>query len=141
MKNAQVASVLRSKGLKVTAQRVLVCEILDGLTNHPDAEEVYQTALSHGERVPLGSIYRILGELEKHGIVRRHEFGGTRSRFELTTAAQHDHLVDTESGRVREFESKSIRDLVQQVAEAEGFELLEYELNLYCVPRKKRKET
>ncbi|MEM1230829.1 MAG: Fur family transcriptional regulator [Pseudomonadota bacterium] len=136
MEDAQLISGMRSKGLKVTPQRRLVCQILDQCDSHPDAREIHRLALGADEHISPGTVYRILHELEKHELIWRHEFGGGRSRYEKADPNRHDHLIDKETGCVVEFDSEIIQNSLREIAAAQGFELVNYELNLFCVKAK-----
>lgn len=126
---------LPAVGLKRTSQRRLVCRVLDDTAEHPDAPEIHRLVNEMSDTsISLSTVYRILAELEKQGLVQRREFGDLRGRYEKTTMARHDHLIDKKSGNVLGFEDPSIEAKLRKIADEAGYELLDYALNLFVVP-------
>ena len=61
MEQKQFQEILRDKGLKVTAQRLLVLEtIADHSDEHLTAEEIYELARRKYPEIGLATIYRTL---------------------------------------------------------------------------------
>ena len=59
-------------------------------------------------------------------------FDGSATRYELAKRPHHDHLIDVETGEVREFVSREIEHLQARVAEEYGYEIIAHRLELYC---------
>lgn len=128
---------LRQAGLKVTLPRLKILEILeDSKLRHMSAEDIYKQLLHLGEDIGLATVYRVLTQFEAAGLVTRHNFEGGHSVFELDDGVHHDHMVVIESGEVVEFVSEDIERLQHEIAEKNGFDLLDHSLVLY-VRRKK----
>jgi Fur family transcriptional regulator, ferric uptake regulator len=129
---------LRKAGLKVTVPRIKILQMLE--TNnqrHLSAEDVYKNLLETGEDVGLATVYRVLTQFESAGLVTRHNFDGGYAVFELNRGDEHhDHMVCTESGRVVEFHNADIERIQQEIAAANGFELVGHSLVLYVRPKR-----
>ncbi|MFM7065573.1 MAG: transcriptional repressor, partial [Gammaproteobacteria bacterium] len=68
---------LRKAGLKVTAPRVKILEILAGsAAHHLSAEDIYRILLESNEDIGLATVYRVLTQFEAAGLVSRHHFEG-----------------------------------------------------------------
>jgi Fur family ferric uptake transcriptional regulator len=78
---------------------------------------------------------------EDAGIVKRHDFGDGRSRYEETPSSHHDHLIDMRSGKVTEFRNDDIGRLQHEIAAAHGYTLVGHRLELFVVPLDSEKET
>ena len=101
-------SELRAAGLKVTAPRLKILNILESsFESHMSAEDVYRKLIEADEDVGIAAVYEI-------------ERGG-----------HHDHMVDVDSGQVVEFHSAEIEELQKKVASDHGFELVCHSLVLY----------
>jgi len=125
---------LRNAGLKVTTPRLKVLKILEQQDqHHVSAEDVFNTLVSHGEDVGLATVYRVLTQFEAAGLVKRHNFEGGHSVFELDDGKHHDHLVCVSCGKVVEFIDEEIERLQEQVAEKLGFELTDHNHTIYGV--------
>ena len=132
---------LKKLGLKATAPRMRVLELLEASSErHLSAEDVYRQLIDAGEDVGLATIYRVLTQFERAGLVTRHNFEGGHSVFELDRGLHHDHMVCLETGQVIEFVNEDIERLQQLMAEEHGFELIDHSLVLYVRPRRSRSE-
>ena len=106
--------------------------------HHLSAEDVYRELLKVDESVSFTTIYRVLSQFEKAGIVERHNFVDGHAVYELASDEHHDHMVDVENGTVIEFVNDNIEGLQQEIAAQHGYELVHHELVLYV--RKKQKD-
>ena len=129
---------LRKAGLKVTLPRLKILEILenDGM-RHLSAEDIYRELLDLGEDIGLATVYRVLTQFEAAGLVKRHNFEGGHSVFELDDGAHHDHMVCIETGDVVEFMNDEIERLQHEIAKSHNFELVGHNMVLYVKPLKK----
>ena len=128
---------LKKAGLKVTLPRLKVLEVLGNAEpHHMSAEDVYKHLIEQDESVGLATVYRVLTQFETAGIVERHNFDDGHSVYELAAADHHDHMVDIDSGQVMEFVNERIETLQREIAEEQGFELMDHQLVLYV--RKKK---
>lgn len=129
---------LKKAGLKVTLPRLKVLGLLeDAVNHHMSAEDVYKALLESGDDVGLATVYRVLTQFEAAGLVLRHNFEGGHAVFELATDDHHDHMVDTESGKVIEFFDQMIEERQHEIAAEHGYELVDHNLTLYVRPLKK----
>ncbi len=119
------------RGLKMTGQRRLIARVLSEAQDHPDVEEVYRRSLALDSKVSIATVYRTVRLLEEKGILERHDFGGSRARYEPTDHGHHYHLIDVDSGRVIEFEDAAHEKLAQEIAFRLGFSLEGYRLELF----------
>ncbi len=123
---------LKKVGLKVTLPRMKVLNILDSaLKRHLSAEEIHNELLNSGEDVGLATVYRVLTQFETAGLVKRHNFAGDHSVFELDQGAHHDHLVCIKCNRVIEFVDDIIEQRQRDVAADKGFQITDHSLNIY----------
>lgn len=132
---------LRKAGLKVTLPRVKILEILESnRQRHLSAEDIYKELLETGEDIGLATVYRVLTQFEAAGLVKRHNFEGGHSVFEMDEGEHHDHMVCVETGDVIEFMNDEIERLQREIAKEHDFELIDHSLVLYVRPRKKKTE-
>lgn len=126
------SSDLRKAGLKVTAPRLKILEILEGSTRrHLSAEDIYKQLLDSNEDIGLATVYRVLTQFEAAGLVARHHFEDGMAVFELSQGLHHDHIVCVDCGKVEEFFDHSIEERQTDVAKRLGFELRDHSMILY----------
>ena len=130
---------LRKLGLKVTSPRLKVLEILEKSSQrHMSAEAIYRALLEGGEELGLATVYRVLTQFERAGLVSRHNFeGGGTAVFELADRTHHDHMVCLETGRVIEFCDERIEQIQREIADKHGYSIEEHSLVLYVRPKKR----
>ena len=95
---------LRKAGLKVTSPRLKVLEVLEhSRQRHLSAEAIYRALLESGEELGLATVYRVVTQFERAGLVSSHNFEGGQAVFELADRTHHDHMVCLKTGKVIEF--------------------------------------
>lgn len=124
--------MLRADGVRITRQRAAILKVLSEAADHPDATELHRRARDIDESVSLATVYRTLAALEAQGMVHRHSFEGTPSRFETTDLPHHDHIIDLDTGEVIEFQSDKIERLQAEIARELGYQVVRHRLELYC---------
>ncbi len=123
---------LKDVGLKITMPRLKVLQILTESTRHHlSAEDVYKALLEMGEDIGLATVYRVLTQFETTGLIRRLNFEGTHSVFELSHKEHHDHLVCVECGHIEEFVDEIIELRQKLIAEQAKFKMTGHALNIY----------
>jgi Fur family ferric uptake transcriptional regulator len=95
---ADTAHRLRDAGLRVTAPRLAV---LDVLAAHPHATADAVARLTRAKigKVSTQAVYDVLAACADAGLVRRIEPAGSPARFETRTGDNHHHLVCRSCGR------------------------------------------
>ncbi len=86
---------------------------------------------------PRYSEASLVKKLEELGVVAKHDFKGTKARYEQTTMEHHDHLIDINTGEIIEFINDDIEKLQKKVAEELGYKLVDHRLELYGTKNKK----
>lgn len=88
-------------GLRMTRQRRALLAAIEEAGGHPTADEIYRTVRRRLPRISLGTVYRNLEVLSRHGLLRRIEAGSGPRRFDAE-AASHYHARCLRCGRVED---------------------------------------
>lgn len=120
-------------GLKMTEQRRIICRVLSESHDHPDVELVYKRATALDPKISIATVYRTVRLLEEANVIKKHDFGDGRARFEESRDDHHDHLIDLNSGEVIEFTNEEIEKLQISMAKKLGYQLIGHKLELYGV--------
>ena len=99
----------------MTVQRRVIARVLSGAADHPNAEEICHRSVAMDPKISLTRVYRTLRIFEGAGILQRLEAGEGRSRYEMAEQDHHDHLIDTSSGKVIEFQNAELENLQEKV--------------------------
>ena len=86
-------ALLRRHGLRATAPRVAVLEVLTSTPGHPDAEVVRSAVADRLGSVSTQAVYDILHTFTQIGLLRRIEPAGHPARYETRVGDNHHHLV------------------------------------------------
>ena len=119
------------KGVRLTDQRKLVAKVMSESDDHPDVDELHKRVNKIDLKISIATVYRTVKLFEEAGIVAKHDFKGTKARYEDAAQEHHDHLIDINTGEIIEFVNDDIEKLQKQVAEKLGYKLVDHRLELY----------
>ena len=126
-----IESKCLEKGVRLTEQRKLIAKTMSNSSDHPDVDELHQRVCKLDSRISIATVYRTVKLFEEAGIVEKHDFKGSKARYEQAKEEHHDHLIDVSSGEIIEFVNDDIEKLQKQVAEKLGYKLVDHRLELY----------
>ena len=129
--NADIESKCKQKGVRLTDQRKLIAQVMSKTESHPDVDELHKKVSKINSKISIATVYRTVKLFEEAGIVSKHDFKGSKSRYEQAPEEHHDHLIDINSGEITEFVNEEIEKLQKQVAEKLGYRLVDHRLELY----------
>ena len=125
------------KGVRLTDQRRLIAKVMSESEDHPDVDELHKRVNNIDSKISIATVYRTVKLFEESGIVAKHDFKGTKARYEEATSEHHDHLIDINTGEITEFVDKDIEELQEKVAAKLGYKLIDHRLELYGSKLKK----
>ena len=129
--STNIESKCKQKGVRLTDQRKLIAKIMSDSESHPDVAELHKKVSKFNSAISIATVYRTVKLFEEAGIVAKHDFKGSKSRYEQAPEEHHDHLIDINSGEITEFVNEEIEKLQKQVAEKLGYKLVDHRLELY----------
>lgn len=108
---ARLTQRLRAAGLRPTRQRLALAQLIyAGAHRHLSADDLAQEAADAGVGVALGTVYNTLNQLAAAGLLRVVSIGQGRSYFD-TNLTPHLHMVDEQSGEIRDLPVESMAGL------------------------------
>ena len=119
------------QGVRLTDQRKLVAKVMSESTDHPDVDELHKRVNKIDSKISIATVYRTVKLFEEAGVVAKHDFKGTKARYEEATNEHHDHLIDINTGEITEFVNEDIEKLQEKVAAKLGYKLVDHRLELY----------
>ncbi|MFB7612886.1 Fur family transcriptional regulator [Kitasatospora sp. NPDC056181] len=93
---------LRGRGWRLTSQRRVVAEVLDGEHVHLTADEVHARAVALLPEISRATVYNTLGELVVLGEVLEVATDGRAKRYDPNAHHAHQHLVCSGCGAIRD---------------------------------------
>ena len=119
--DAGLPARLRAGGYRITPQRQLVLEAVTTL-RHGTPDEIAAEVRRRASGVNLSTVYRSLELLEELGMVTHTHLGHGAPTYHAATDEEHLHLVCRDCGAVTETEVEVAASLVNELADAHGFE-------------------
>jgi Fur family ferric uptake transcriptional regulator len=126
---ADVASLLSTKGVRPTRQRVEVLTELAHEQGDATAQELWRRLRDAGSRVGLATVYRTLSLLNETGVVDALAHG-PETCYRLCGEGHHHHLVCSECHRVVEVHGCDVSAWAAEVSATHGFAQTEHRLEL-----------
>ena len=118
--DAELAELLRERGLRATSQRVVMHRLLRQRNGNVSADDLLS---EDGKRLPsvsLLTVYATLELFEQLGVVRRVNGGGGTIRWD-TRADAHHHMVCSNCGRIEDMETALDLEGARRSAARAGF--------------------
>ncbi|MQS07095.1 Fur family transcriptional regulator [Streptomyces alkaliphilus] len=122
---------LRDRGWRLTAQRRVIAEVLDGEHVHYTAEEVHARAVERLPEISRASVYNTLGELVALGEVVEVTTDGRAKRYDPNVHQEHQHLVCSGCGMIRDVRTEGDLMAALPFGERFGFAVDEVTVTYY----------
>lgn len=132
--SSRLEQLCEQLGMRMTDQRRVIARVLSASHDHPDVEELHRRSVAVDPRISIATVYRTVRMFEENGILSRLDLGDGRARYEEMPESHHDHLIDTRSGKIIEFNDPEIEALQEKIAARLGYKLVDHRLELFGVP-------
>ena len=120
---------MRARGLRLTAPRRVILDVVRATDAHPSAAVVHRLVRRRLPRVSLATVYRNLRTLAAEGFLLERA-GGEGLRFDGNTAP-HDHFTCVTCARVFDVPRPARRGSLPRMAARPGFEILDHRMEFY----------
>jgi len=98
----ELTELFRDRGLRVTPQRQAIFRLLSGNDRHPTVDALYEAASADMPTISLKTVYQTVHDLEALGQVALLDLGTGRVRVDPNVEHDHQHLVCSACGMVRD---------------------------------------
>ena len=127
-------TLLKEKGLKLTAQRKQLLQRALLHHRHFSAEDLYESLRKKRAGISRATVYRTLKILASHNVLDIHDFDRGYRLYESRLGRHHhDHLVCLKCGRITEFENSRIEAEQEKVGRHYRFKILSHSHKIYGV--------
>lgn len=130
-------ALLKSRGLKITKQRLQVLEVLACCPGrHLTAEEIYEKIKTDSPGIGLATVYRTIQLLLELHLIDRINLDDGFVRYEIVSMEngaekQHHHLICRNCGKIIAFQDEILERLEEKIRETTGFRVVDHEVKLY----------
>ncbi|CAA6800071.1 MAG: Ferric uptake regulation protein FUR [uncultured Campylobacterales bacterium] len=127
--------LIKDLGLKNSTQREIILKALFHSKAHLSAEELSTLIKKeYDSSIGIATVYRVLSFLEDHKVVSSINIGNANSKaYEINPSDHHDHIVCTKCKKVLEFFNPDLEKLQVEIANKNGFKLIDHDMILYGI--------
>src|ERR1700733_15338524 len=116
---------LVAKGVRITAQRRVLIEIIQCAEQHLDVATLLELARKRDPNIDRATVYRTIDLLKKLRLIDELDLmhlHGEKHYYEVKTLRDHIHMACFRCGRIEEFASPLFERLKDEIARQNGFE-------------------
>jgi Fur family ferric uptake transcriptional regulator len=128
---------LVSRGVRVTAQRRALIEVIQEASEHLDAGTLLELARRRTSGVDRATVYRTIDLLKNLRLIDELDLmhlEGEKHYYEASTKHDHIHMACFRCGRIEEFSSPVFERLKTEITAETGFQIrvIRVEAGGYC---------
>jgi Fur family peroxide stress response transcriptional regulator len=131
MNTQQLIAKLHEKDFRVTPQRLAICELVLASKEHPTVEHIHNSVQKNYPTLSLATIYQTLHLLTEIGMLQELGFRDGITRYDPDTSP-HINIVCKNCGKIKNYESLTIRDFLSQIAAELSNPPIEQHLEIYA---------
>ena len=110
-KSGTISDRLRTRGYRLTPQRMMIVTAIENSADHISAEEIYAQVAAIYPHVNISTVYRTLDLLKKLNLVYEIDLGEGRVRYHAEESGHHHHLVCQKCNRVIDIDEATLSEL------------------------------
>ncbi|MEM2110698.1 MAG: Fur family transcriptional regulator [Candidatus Bathyarchaeia archaeon] len=131
METEQLIAKLRERNIKVTPQRLAICEIILSSKEHPTADQIYEMVREKHPTISLATVYQTLHLLSQIGMLQELGFNNNISRYDPDTSP-HINIMCPKCGKIQDYKAENIKRMWNQIIKELGFKPIGQRMDVYA---------
>ena len=132
---------LKTKGCRLTPQRLAVVKILAASEEHLSADKIYERVKPDFPSTSLATIYKTVTLLKKIGELMEIGFVDDSNRYDGMRPYPHPHLICMECKTMLDPDIPTLSELPKELAQKTGYQIVNHRLDFFGIcPQCQRKE-
>ncbi len=117
---------LAAEGIRLTAQRKMLVEIIQDSSDHLDAASLLRLAKKRDSHIHRATVYRTLDLLKRLSLIDELDLmhlEGEKHFYEVRTKSEHFHLACFRCGKIVEHKTPTFELLKKEISKQTGFRI------------------
>lgn len=127
--DSAILEKLKEKDIRLTPQRLAICDLLFDNDNHPSAEDIYNTIKVKFPTISLATVYKTFSLLKNENLISEIPVGPF-SRFDANKEV-HINVICPECNNISDLESDSVRDFYKDIEKELGGDIIDQQFNIF----------
>lgn len=126
LNRCELLSEIRTRRVRLTAQRRAVIETIQNAESHLDANSLLREARKRDQKIDRATVYRTIDWLKKMQLIDELDLmhlNGEKHYYEVRPRKDHLHLTCLGCGKVEEFQTPTFERLKREIAKENAFEI------------------
>jgi len=122
----ELLTQVEARGIRLTAQRRALIEIMQEASAHLDAANLLELARKRDPNINRATVYRTIELLKRLGMIDELDLmhlNGEKHYYEVKTQQDHLHLACFGCGEIREFATPTFERLRQEIGVKNDFQI------------------
>jgi len=128
-----ILNTLRTRGYRITPQRIAILKVLLESDRHPSVEDIYQQVRLSFPTTSLATVYKTISVVKELGEVLELEFSSDHNRYDGMRPYPHPHLICLRCGRVVDPELTGLDHLTTSLMAETGFSIVRHRLDFFGI--------
>jgi len=144
MRIEEITQILKNSGVRLTPQRLAICQKVTESREHPTSAMIYQQLKTDYPSLSLATVYNTLDILANLGIINEIGYAGDHQVHYDGDKEPHLHIVCTSCGSIVDARNDRLFQLNNEIIQKSGYQLIGSHLVYYglCPDcQKKKKES
>jgi len=124
---------LRTRGHRITPQRLAILKVLVASEAHPSVDQVYDQVKAAFPTTSLATVYKTVSIVKAMGEALELEFSQGSNRYDGKKPYPHPHVICTQCQKIIDYETVEIDAMVTKIKQATGFEIDNHRLDFYGI--------